>query len=458
MKNHILLPCLLITAYLLAAVSVFLPETADAQLRQFPSGLKARYALKMEGFYLDEFAARGEDRPKEQDLLTEGRVKAAYDISATSQAYLDGRLILRRRDRQFGVGGSDTDVLLDAEVRELWYQQKELFASPAFIKVGRSRLKEPRGWWWDEPFESVRAGYDTTQLDAEIGIGERLTQTRISEDSRLKLEKDITWLFGTASYQWRYQSFFQARFLYQQDDNQSRKTGDILNSDDPRTQDSDLVWLGIRSTGNAQLFTLPGRISYWADLAYVNGDEENLQTVAINSENHRVTAVRNQGISGWGMDVGVTVFPDMLGKAAITLAYAYGSEEYRQPKLHRNRSRFAGYNDFRIYGEVLRPNLSNLHIVTAAVGFPVGPVSWLETVYHYYRQSDAQALITDSRITLDPDGRDRDIGHALDMVIGSNLKHGISYNLAGGLLLPGSAFATSDDLAYRIQFKLRYDF
>lgn len=444
------------------ALILALPIELPAGAIEHGPGLTGKYSMKVEGFYLHSLKPKGQDAPTESNLVTEARGRLFYTPTPSVHAYFDGRLNLRRRNRDDGID-SDTDYQADLEVKELWLEKTDIVIPASYAKIGRSKLLEPRGWWWDDEFESLRSGYDTTLLKTELGIGQRLTQTRINEDERLNFEGDITWLFGTVSHQWRAGQFLEGRLLFQMDDNQNAKVGDILKTDAQRNQDNDLVWIGARLTGEESFNNALDKIRYWVDLAYVTGSEERLVTTTTATQQEQVTAIRDEDVDGFAFDVGLTAQPDAIPGAAVTLSYAYAPGDsdntgYRQPLLHRNKAKFSGFNRFRTYGEVLRPNLSNLHIITAAFGYPLGHNSWLESVYHYYRQDDSSREILDSRLRINPDGRDTDIGHAFDFILGNNLAKGMSYELVAGTFIAGSAFNTSDDLAYRIAFKLRYDF
>src|SRR6058998_1637039 len=45
------------------------------------------------------------------------------------------------------------------------------------------------------------------------------------------------------------------------------------------------------------------------------------------------------------------------------------NNQFRQSGLHTNETRFGGLSKFKIYGEALDPELSNIEIFTAGVGF-----------------------------------------------------------------------------------------
>ena len=83
-------------------------------------------------------------------------------------------------------------------------------------------------------------------------------------------------------------------------------------------------------------------------------------------------------------------------KPAFTFGYARGSADselepgldrsFRQTGLQRNKVKYAGVESYRVYGEILDPELSNLEVGTFVVGFPLLRSSSLDFAAHLYRQ------------------------------------------------------------------------
>src|SRR5439155_7306908 len=94
-----------------------------------------------------------------------------------------------------------------------------------------------------------------------------------------------------------------------------------------------------------------------------------------------VSSRPTRDVSGFAFDARGTWATRAPARPALTLGYAFGSGDsnarrgvdtgFRQPDVFKNRDRFLGADVFRIYGEIVRPNLSNLHIVTGSLGYRV---------------------------------------------------------------------------------------
>ncbi len=181
--------------------------------------------------------------------------------------------------------------------------------------------------------------------------------------------------------------------------------------------------------------------SFWSRLDYLYGEDET----------HRK-------FSAHAFDVGGTYrFRDLPFHPNITLGYAFATgdgnpndrrnREFRQTGLHSNEAKFAGVVDFKVFGEAVDPELSNLGIVTAGLGFwPLSNVT-VDLVYHHYRLDKIAEELRNSEITAlmnqDETRRSRDVGNAFDIVVGVRQLFGIrrlGMDLRAGWFFPGDAF------------------
>ena len=79
----------------------------------------------------------------------------------------------------------------------------------------------------------------------------------------------------------------------------------------------------------------------------------------------------------------------------------------------------------------------------------------IDLVYHYYLQHHATDDIRDSNLDAEPDGRHRELGHGLDLVLGYHGIEDLSAKLVVGAFVPGRAFSSDADNAYFASFELR---
>ena len=184
---------------------------------------------------------------------------------------------------------------------------------------------------------------------------------------------------------------------------------------------------------------------------------------------HEVVSSRTtHHVGGFAFDARGTWATRAPARPALTLGYAFGSGDsnarrgvdtgFRQPDVSNNRDRFLGVEVFRIYGEVVRPNLSNLHIVTGSLGYRVLRASSVEFVYHFYRQDVPASFLREAKIP-DPTGRSSTIGHEWDLVLGLEEWEPLAFELIGATFLAGRAYgAHSGSLAEGVFVKGTYSF
>src|SRR5690606_28293152 len=95
---------------------------------------------------------------------------------------------------------------------------------------------------------------------------------------------------------------------------------------------------------------------------------------------------------------------------------------FRQTGLDGGNSRLGlGRTFHKNYGEVLHPELSNLHILTAGTDIPVTEHTDMGLTYFNYRLVRENTSLRSSGITAPLSGTDKDIGQALDFVLNVDL-------------------------------------
>jgi alginate production protein len=186
-------------------------------------------------------------------------------------------------------------------------------------------------------------------------------------------------------------------------------------------------------------------LSYWAEGAMGRGSDE-----------------ARRKLSGYSWDAGATYrFASLPLNPNITLGYAYGSgdsrqdtntnHEFRQSGLHSNERRFAGIPQFKVFGEVLDPDLTNIRIFTAGLGFRPTPGFSLDIIYHRYRllhyaDSIRNSAITEQMAQVDSQ-LSKSVGDEIDLVIGVRSLFGIrrlGLDFRTGWFKPGKAYLQND--------------
>ena len=90
------------------------------------------------------------------------------------------------RDRRSDARQPDKSYLA---MREFWVDYRGLTAYPGeHLRVGRQRLRSDEGTWWDTNIEAVNWRFDTTLLQATVGVAERFSEYRTDPVSYTHLD------------------------------------------------------------------------------------------------------------------------------------------------------------------------------------------------------------------------------------------------------------------------------
>ena len=420
--------------------------------------------LSLDSKYRRDFSL---DSNRQDDLWrgdAEFQLELFYRWSDNLFAFLEGSAIytsdLYRED-----GNEQNDD--DLRRGQSWIYATELFETPFGIQAGRQTVREKREWWWDESLDAIRLHYDLPRFHGELTFAEEVGP--VSLDDEIKPEQDDVFrVLGRATWKWAKKQRLSFFLAYQDDHSDIPDPGDVVDSDIEDEADARLTWAGVRSMGRWKYSPL-ARIYYWADAAIVRGDADIIDFDDVGSGNSVVDSISHVDVEGWGADIGATLVTRHPAVPRITLAYAWGSgdndpgdnkdKSFQQTSLQDNNGRFRGVNRFRYYGELLRPELSNLRIFTLSLGYPLLTNSSVELVYHDYRQAHADNSRRVGRIGARPEGEDTDIGQELDLVFGFEETRNLEFEIIAAVFKSGEAYGDlSGEYAYNLELSMDYNF
>ena len=221
-----------------------------------------------------------------------------------------------------------------------------------------------------------------------------------------------------------------------------------LELDPDGSERSRATWAGLQGIVN-----LDDRVGYWFNAAARTGVR------------HRDDGDRTLG--GHAVDAGLTWTFDRRFDPSITLGAARASgnragsdedEGFRQSGLHSNEFRPSGRNRFRYLGEVIDPELANLEVLSAGVGARLDRHWAVDVLWHRYRQSRAEDRLRGTDLRYEPAGERRDLGDALDLVVGYRRSESLGLLGVAGLFDPGAAFADDPGVAWLARLEMTWVF
>ena len=311
---------------------------------------------------------------------------------------------------------------LSLEVDQAFVRVKNV-TDPLEFTVGRLNYEDYRHFVYDTSLDIVQVKLKHRKYRVEATVGR---ENLVSPDLLQNTQQDN---INTYMLYMDYRGIEDINFA-----------GYTILRDDQRNEEGKPWWLGLRSHG-----FLSEEFSYWVDLAYMGGEDDT-----------------SRNFSAYAFDVGGTYrFTDLPYNPNVTLGFALATgdgnsddnknNEFRQTGLQSNETNFAGVSEFLIYGETLDPELCNLKILTAGVGARPAPGVSVDLVFHKYWLYEKADELCNSGITAlmnqDPTRSSKDVGNALDIVIGLRSLFGIrrlGMDLRTGLFFPGDAFRNED--------------
>jgi alginate production protein len=404
-----------------------------------------------DNFDLDDRRAR-DRRVREHELKLEARTRFGSDTELFLQ--LVGLHETRRTE------GDGRRVSHSLERGPMWLQRERLGGTPWAIQFGRITLLERRAWWWDEDLDGVRVRYlgDRWRLDTGLvheGARQSSTEREVAPDTR-----GVTRWFGQATWPWAPRHALEAFWLVQRDRSSQPARGALFADEDSiDPSDLDARWFGLRASGEWRGEGAVRRFAYWADTAWLSGRERTTDFDELDDGRFLAGATRSGRVHGHALDFGATAAFGLPLRPSLTVAYARGSEGFRQTGLQENKARFAGVKRWQRYGELLQPELANFEVITVGTGIRIAENSSLELLLHRYRQVRAAGTVAGSRLATDPQGRDRSLGREVDLLLAVRESRHVEFFVKASWFRPGSAFpANRRDPARALELGLVINF
>ena len=412
-------------------------------------------------YTLDDDSARGR-----YDLGAKAELEVFYELSAGMSVFAEASVDYER----------EVDDQRDSSKREKrvrrgqsWLYWGSIGGSPWSLQVGRQQFRDKREWWWDELVDAVSVRFDGDAWRVQLAVGEDVARVSSEFEGINPRMKDVRHTIAKAEWTWARKNRLSWFVTHKKDESGAQAVGTQLDEIDEDPVDIDALWLGARARGRWKSDLL-GRVYYWADVGYVQGEQRVAIYDGIGNDSSVVEESTEYEVEGWAYDVGLTFdrrkWP---GKPRFTFGYAWADGDsdvsdgkfngFVQTGMHDNNGKYRGVDRFKYYGEVLRPDLSNLSVITAGLGMPFARNSSVELLWHKYRQVEPSAVVTGARVRRRPNGFSGDIGEGIDLVIGIEEWRHVEIELIAGAFREGSAFGSHEgETAFYLVFSLDYNF
>ncbi len=309
---------------------------------------------------------------------------------------------------------------VEFEVRRAYLLWRGFLIPSLDLQVGRQRFKDDREWLYDENLDAIRTFFNRNPFSLELSVSANLVESEFSNNLIEPNDEEDVIINYILYNAYRYGRKDEIAFY------------GIVRQDP--SEDQDLAFVGIHWKGRPIK-----RQKFWLEAASSLGFEE------------------SNSLMGSGVDLGWISRFDLPLEPSLTVGFAIGSKNFRQTGLEDNNGRFNGVVKFKYYGEVLDPELSNIMIPTLGLGIIPFDETSLDIVYHYYAQVEKTDELRDADVDEDLTGEDRDLGHEVDLIFGTEIIKNVKIEFDTGVFIPGKAFP-EDDLAYlgKLEFLIAF--
>lgn len=357
------------------------------------------------------------------------QLSAFVEVKGLAEQELDTARTQRRSEKEVERG-------------EVWLYWQDLLDGHATVKIGRQNFAEPRRWWWDADFDALRFDYAHDSWHLSLGVAEALRRKSSRERFIDPQEEDVLRWLGHANWKLFSGLHLSGFYLRQRDDSTRSSLHSLVETARQDENDGNLRWLGLRAAGDFDFSA--GALSYWVDAATVTGDETIFEYTSSVGGMSRVVSAAQQRVRGHATDAGVVWKFAAPRVPILSLSYARGSGDKNLNDDTDRSFRQTGLQDptqeFRFYGELLRPELSNLAITSALFGFAVTSNSRLTLGYHRFRQVQPAAYLRDARLAISPTGENKDIGQEVSLLAEIREWENLKLVLAAATFKAGQAF------------------
>ena len=411
-----------LSEYAIASLNIALPQGKQlSEDDQFGEGIRLndrlRFTTLTEARFKDEDNYDLDDRRDENRQNTAASIRGRFLLTPGERG-VSGQLEVRYTHAWVNDDSLGHFNVNDTRLGESFIYLDDPFKVDIDIQAGRMDFDDRREWLYDQNLDGLRVYWNIAGWLAELSVTTTLYGGKLRDEN-------------TNNYV-AYVSNTDRRFA-----------GYIIHRDtDFRGLREKVTHLGLRT-----FLEWPPKHDSWLELAYIDGTRGDTR------------------LGAWGMDFGTT---RSIGERwYLTASWAFGQGDaktgngtdgnFRQTELQDNNGKFGGVTSFRYYGELVDPELANMHIATLGLGFRFTDKSSIDLVGHYYLQDKAARKIIDSDIDQKANGIDRELGWEIDAIIGWRPVRAWDFELVLGRFKPGKAFRVRDDAwVTKLQVRYRY--
>ena len=379
-------------------------------------------------------------------------------FSETRAFYATGDINLETED-----GGREAKSFI--ELRQLYLNYLNVIKPGIDFSLGRKRLQEQTGLWWDRNYTVAEISYNRSLISAALMYGTEPVSFR-SDDSGFKVrDEDISRVLAFTRWQWTLNHYLDVRYSYINDSSGAENTLDLADNEFD-LRDAKASWLGLELSG-LQTVSETLKLGYHLGYTQLSGDVTDYMVNGI-----EFTAEEKNAESSM-LNVDLVAQLDTALKPALGIQYFQTSDDeqsgvegrYFQSGLESNKAKLTGKRDFlQRFNDAYRAELSNVDVFGFFAGVSLTSTIDVNVVYNQFTRVNPQLGIGDNRVDAVLVNGEDDLGAAADIVLSYKAKYNRTWlpnsevRFRASQFSPGDAYRTEDGgtLGRRTQFLLEW--
>jgi len=323
------------------------------------------------------------------------------------------------------------------------------------IIIGTQPVSTNSTWWWEDELDLVALFFKTGDWSLTGATGVEVVDRLFGEEIDPE-DKDVARVFGDIKWQYKAEHSVSVLYFGKYDLSTQQRLGDLIISDKSDDVDETLSWFGINFNGVIDAKSLP--IQYWFDFAKVVGQETLYDFEDIDDETVQTENIEKYEVDGWGLNTGVSLFPELPGEPVFTVAYTTTSADENLDDDIDQSFRQTGHQGGG-FGALLNPEISNFSTLSLGVEFSLPFDGELSIFYHDFRQVVAADFIRDAELFIDVSGESLHIGRELDVAFEFSLWDDVEVSVSYAVFEAGEAVLEQQgNFVQGATIELSYDF
>ncbi len=407
-------------------------------------GLYYEFVLSLEATKLDNLSL-GDDPEVDRLVGEEYELEVALEYSVSDQVYLFLDVALKDE--------TETVKPIGEREAESGLERKQMGVGVTFgneiesqLKIGRMEFVSRSEWWvwWDEELDAVSLETSSSGVSGLLAFAREQWRESTAVDFIDPEVEDVERIIASLSWEFADDQSLILYYLDQVDKSDSFMEEDLEDYDRIDESDADLTWGGISYLGTFE-FESFGELGIELHYSSVRGHETLYEFDDPEGGIAEVEEVEKVRVSGEAQTYLLNWTPAVLEDWSFVVGSARGSGD-RNPDDGRDESfRQTGLQgDSEGFGELYQPEISNMTVYTLGAVWEAFDGVEIALLGYDYEQRHASDEVRDASLEIDTNGRDRELGREIDLVVVIEAFDGLELILVAAEFEAGKAYGASE--------------